>query len=78
MPFHRALVRPTRVAAGIACYATLFSAAALAQPAPSAPTPAPAPTATESPPPGLWVNGIHLSAQIEAGIMGIRPALPTV
>src|SRR5689334_5087843 len=70
MRFHRALVRPTRVAGGIACYATLFSAAALAQPAPSAPTPAPAPTATESPPPGLWVNGIHLSAQIEAGIMG--------
>jgi len=70
MPFHRALVRPTRVAGGIACYATLVSAAALAQPAPSAPTPAPAPTATESPPPGLWVDGIHLSAQIEAGIMG--------
>lgn len=29
-----------------------------------------APAAAEAPPPGLWINGIHLSAQIDAGIMG--------
>ena len=29
-----------------------------------------APAATEAPPPGLWINGIHLSAQIEGGLMG--------
>ncbi len=33
-------------------------------------SPAAAPATTEAPPPGLWINGIHLSAQIEAGIMG--------
>lgn len=33
----------------------------------AAPTPAPAP---DAPPPGLWIDGIHLSAQIEAGITG--------
>src|ERR1700749_1922100 len=33
--------------------------------------PAPAaPAAAEAPPPGLWIDGIHLSAQIEAGITG--------
>jgi hypothetical protein len=41
---------------------------ALAQPAP----PAAAPEAT---PPGLWINGIHLSAQIEGGFMG-NPSRP--
>jgi hypothetical protein len=30
-------------------------------------SPAAAPAATEAPPPGLWINGIHLSAQIEGG-----------
>lgn len=46
------------------------------------PTPAPAPAApaatteaaptpaADAPPPGLWINGIHLSAQLEAGITG--------
>jgi hypothetical protein len=40
-------------------------------------TAAPAPAATEAappaadaPPPGYWINGIHLSAQIDAGITG--------
>ncbi len=41
-------------------------------PADAAP-PAPAP---EAPPPGLWINGIHLSAQLDAGIIAnpFRPA----
>src|ERR1044072_7572 len=40
------------------------------------PPPAPAAPAAEAPPPGLWVNGIHLSAQLEAGIIAnpFRPA----
>ena len=36
----------------------------------AAPTPA-----ADAPPPGFWINGIHLSAQIEAGITG-NPAGP--
>jgi len=37
---------------------------------------APAAPAAEAPPPGLWVNGIHLSAQLDAGIIAnpFRPA----
>jgi hypothetical protein len=44
-------------------------------------TPAPAATATaaapaaDTPPPGYWINGIHLSAVIEAGIVA-NPASP--
>jgi hypothetical protein len=37
--------------------------------APAAPA-APAATAPVAPPPGLWIDGIHLSAQFDAGIMG--------
>jgi hypothetical protein len=38
---------------------------------PAAPAPAaPATPAADAPPPGYWINGIHLSAQIEAGIIG--------
>jgi hypothetical protein len=46
-------------------------------PATPPPTSAPVPEApaAEAPPPGLWINGIHLSAQIDAGIMG-NPAGP--
>jgi hypothetical protein len=44
-----------------------------------APTPAPAATtvapAADAPPPGYWVDGIHLSGQIEAGIIG-NPSTP--
>lgn len=52
-----------------------MAAPALAQTAAPAPVPAapaaPAPTAAASqPPPGLWINGIHLSAQLETGILG--------
>src|SRR5579859_6764041 len=35
-----------------------------------APAAAPAAAAPAAPPPGYWVNGIHLSAVIEAGIIG--------
>ncbi|HLY88469.1 MAG TPA: outer membrane beta-barrel protein [Acetobacteraceae bacterium] len=42
-----------------------------APPAAAAPAPAPAPAAAaDQPPPGLWVNGIHFYAQLDAGIMG--------
>jgi hypothetical protein len=34
------------------------------------PAPAPAAPAADAPPPGYWINGIHLSAQIDAGIIG--------
>ena len=30
---------------------------------------APAAAAADAPPPGLWINGIHFSAQVEAGII---------
>ncbi len=51
-------------------------AAAPAAPAPAAATPAapgaapaaPAAAAPAAPPPGLWVDGIHLSAQLDAGV----------
>jgi hypothetical protein len=45
-------------------------------PAPAATTPAaPAPAAADAPPAGFWIDGIHLSAQIEGGITG-NPAGP--
>jgi hypothetical protein len=59
----------------------LAAAAAVATSAGSASAQTPvAPVATEvapadAPPPGLWINGIHLSAQIEGGITG-NPAGP--
>jgi len=70
-----------------ACVAAMPSA--YGQPAPPAATPAPttqpattpapaaAPTpAAEAAPPGFWINGIHLSAQLETGIIAnpYRPA----
>ena len=57
----------------IACFAVtgaIVSARAQTAAPPPPATPAQAPAAPEAPPPGLWINGIHLSAQIEAGIMG--------
>ena len=60
----RRSARATRVAALAAALAPVMASAQ--QPA----SPAAAPAATEAPPPGLWINGIHLSAQIEAGLMG--------
>jgi Putative beta-barrel porin-2, OmpL-like. bbp2 len=70
-------------AAGIAA---TMSAANAQTPAPTAPAAGSAPTETsttspatpaaEAPPPGLWVDGIHLSAQLDAGIIAnpFRPA----
>ncbi len=40
-----------------------------------APTAAPAAPAADAPPPGYWINGIHLSAVIEAGIIA-NPSTP--
>jgi len=40
-----------------------------ATPPPAATTAAPTPAA-DAPPPGFWINGIHLSAQLDAGITG--------
>ncbi|HVY17458.1 MAG TPA: porin [Rhodopila sp.] len=53
---------------------------AVAQTAPAAttaaPATAPAPTpAADAPPPGLWIDGIHLSAQLDAGF-NINPSNP--
>jgi hypothetical protein len=40
-------------------------------PPPTAPAATPAaPAADAAPPPGYWINGIHLSGQIEGGIIG--------
>jgi hypothetical protein len=47
---------------------------AFAQTAPS-PAPAAAPAAADAPPPGLWVGGIHLSAQLDAGF-SLNPSNP--
>jgi hypothetical protein len=38
---------------------------------------APAAPAADTPPPGYWINGIHLSAQIEGGIVG-NPSDPKI
>lgn len=47
-----------------------------APPAASATTTTPAPTpAPAAPPPGLWIDGIHLSAQLQAGLT-VNPAAP--
>ena len=54
------------------CLTAISSALAQTAP-PAAPAAAPAPDASatpaaDAPPPGYWINGIHLSAQIDAGI----------
>jgi len=41
-----------------------------APPAPPAATEAAPEPAADAPPPGFWIDGIHLSAQIEAGVTG--------
>jgi hypothetical protein len=63
--------------AAAATIATGSATASAQTPAPAATTeaaPAPAP-APDAPPPGYWINGIHLSAQIEGGI-SFNPAGP--
>jgi hypothetical protein len=56
------------------CLTAALPATGHAQTTP-APAPAPAAPAAEAPPPGYWINGIHLSAVIEAGILA-NPAAP--
>ena len=57
---------------------TAFAVAPAYAQAPAAPPAAAAPAAApaaEAPPPGFWINGIHLSAQVEGGITA-NPADP--
>jgi hypothetical protein len=72
MPLPREFRRIVRVTCVATLYVALVPLTAWAQqsglPA-STPTTPPA-AAAEAPPSGLWINGIHLSAQIEAGLMG--------
>jgi hypothetical protein len=72
-------VSPWLLAACIAAVGPVANAQTTPPAATPAPPPAAAPAATaaaDAPPPGLWINGIHLSAQIEAGIMG-NPSGPS-
>ena len=76
--------RKIRHGAWLAAAATLatpfVTASAQTSATTSAPTSAPAATtetekpavapAADAPPPGYWINGIHLSAQLDAGIIG--------
>ena len=66
MPSSRKLRRSVQVTRAATLCAALAPVVALAQPAP----PAPPAAAPEAPPPGLWINGVHLLAQIQGGIMG--------
>nr|WP_294510848.1 outer membrane beta-barrel protein [uncultured Rhodopila sp.] len=59
-----------------ACFAATATMAALGTayaqtPAPAAPAPAAttAAPAADAPPPGYWIDGIHLSAQLDAGVI---------
>src|ERR1700692_3742632 len=52
----------------------LGTASAQTQALPATTEAAPTPAA-DAPPPGFWINGIHLSAQIEGGI-SFNPAGP--
>src|SRR4051812_45604873 len=55
------------------CLTAVTPAFAQTTPAPTA-APAAAPAA-EAPPPGYWINGIHLSGVIESGIIA-NPSTP--
>lgn len=55
--------------AAAATMATTIVPASAQTPAPAATTEA-APAAADAPPAGYWINGIHLSAQLDAGITG--------
>jgi len=48
--------------------ATLGTASAQTPAPPAATEAAPAPAAAETPPAGFWIDGIHLSAQVDAGV----------
>jgi hypothetical protein len=69
---------PTAWVAAAATLATGWVTASAQTPAPPIATeaaPAAAPAVADAPPPGFWIDGIHLSAQIEGGITG-NPAAP--
>lgn len=53
----------------------LSQAIAQTAPAPAPVAPAAAPAAADAPPPGLWIDGIHLSAQLDAGFT-LNPSNP--
>jgi hypothetical protein len=72
MPSSRKLHRSVQVTRAATLCAALAPVVALAQSAP----PAPPAAAPEAPPPGLWINGVHLWAQIQGGIMG-NPSGPS-
>src|ERR1700689_2188717 len=64
--------------AAATCLSGIIPTLTYAQPTPApgpAPAPAAAPAPDAAPPPGYWINGIHLSAVIEAGIIA-NPAGP--
>ncbi len=75
------VTRSTKLLAAVAPFVSTGGLHAWAQtPAPGTEAPVTAPTApppatTAAPLPGLWINGIHLSAQLDAGIMG-NPGRP--
>ncbi len=78
---HRKLRGAARWIAAASIAAATPAAYAQTPPPAAAPATPPAeapatPPAAEAPPPGYWINGIHLSAQIEGGIIGnpFRPA----
>jgi hypothetical protein len=62
-----AVLTPLTVAGGAHAWA---QATTPGTEAPVAASATPSAAAAEAPPPGLWINGIHLSAQLESGFMG--------
>jgi hypothetical protein len=68
------LAAAVTVATGVGTASAQTPPPATAPPAPAATTAAPTP-APDAPPPGLWIGGIHLSAQIEGGVT-LNPAGP--
>jgi hypothetical protein len=72
MPSSRKLRRAVQVTRAATLCAALAPIVASAQPA----LPAPPASAPEASPPGLWINCVHLWAQIQGGIMG-KPSGPS-
>jgi hypothetical protein len=64
------LAAAATIASGLGTASAQTPPAAVAPPAATEAAPAPAPAADAAPPAGLWINGIHLSAQLDAGITG--------
>jgi hypothetical protein len=71
--------RGVLLAAAAAIAPGLSQAFAQTAPAPAAASPAApaaAPAPADAPPPGLWIDGIHLSAQLDAGF-NLNPSRPS-